>query len=346
MVEQLDPKNEFEKVDLADQKIALIKAELVARLSKIIQRRGLSQTEAADIIGVDQPKISSLLNGKYEGYSIDRLIRFLQTLGIDVTLGWRSSDDKKAASDPTRWDGISDPALLSELMDKRFQEWAEAERYLRISSTPTDLEPDRVNTSDISLRTFVQFPFFGQREKGWYLGMAQGQREVFATALGIESRPLESAKIAVPLVTLTRSGHFEFCVPFYPWICFNQTEENYRSHPTLYPTAVVEFPVSFLQFVRELYRRLGYAGSFLARVEYRNLKGCRLYPGPPAGLAVPFLEGPQVFAGEHYGPFEQLLGANFDLDKAALKFAVDFYRRFGFEQIHVPYFSNGKFKLV
>ena len=64
----------------------LLRADLVLRLVQLIRRRRLTQVEAARLLGVTQPKISALFNGKLEGFSIERLIRLLCTLGQDVRI--------------------------------------------------------------------------------------------------------------------------------------------------------------------------------------------------------------------------------------------------------------------
>jgi predicted XRE-type DNA-binding protein len=64
----------------------LAKAELVQRIGDIIVERKLTQTKAASLLGIDQPKISALMRGKLDGFSIDRLFRFLNALGRDVEI--------------------------------------------------------------------------------------------------------------------------------------------------------------------------------------------------------------------------------------------------------------------
>ena len=64
----------------------LIKAELVRQISKIIAARKITQTKAAQILGIDQPKVSALLSGKLSGFSTERLLRFLNLLGNDVEI--------------------------------------------------------------------------------------------------------------------------------------------------------------------------------------------------------------------------------------------------------------------
>lgn len=62
----------------------MLKAKLLHEISTIIKTRKLKQTEAASILSIDQPKISALLNGRLEGFSIERLIRFLRALDTQV----------------------------------------------------------------------------------------------------------------------------------------------------------------------------------------------------------------------------------------------------------------------
>jgi len=71
---------------LPDAEETDIKAKLAARLSIIIQERGHSQTDAAQIIGTDQAKVSAVLNGQFRGFSIYRLMTFLKFLDQDVEI--------------------------------------------------------------------------------------------------------------------------------------------------------------------------------------------------------------------------------------------------------------------
>ena len=65
---------------------ALAKAELARKIAALITRRGLTQTAAAELLEVDQPKISALTRGRLAGFSLDRLVRFLVLLGSDVQI--------------------------------------------------------------------------------------------------------------------------------------------------------------------------------------------------------------------------------------------------------------------
>ena len=78
--------NVFADLGLANSDELLIKAELVRQISNLIDAKRLTQTEAANILGIDQPNVSTLLNGKLSGFSTNRLFKFLNALGSDVEI--------------------------------------------------------------------------------------------------------------------------------------------------------------------------------------------------------------------------------------------------------------------
>jgi predicted XRE-type DNA-binding protein len=55
-------------------------------INRILEKRGLTQTEAARVLGVNQPKVSALKGYKLEGFSVERLMRFVTALGQDVVI--------------------------------------------------------------------------------------------------------------------------------------------------------------------------------------------------------------------------------------------------------------------
>lgn len=78
--------NVFADMGLPDADLLLVKADLTLRISQIIRQRGLNQNKAAALLGVDQPKVSALLRGQLDGFSIERLVRFLVALGCSIEL--------------------------------------------------------------------------------------------------------------------------------------------------------------------------------------------------------------------------------------------------------------------
>lgn len=88
--------NVFADLDLPEPEELLAKAELVRQIAAAIDERDLTQTEAARIMGVDQPKVSALLNGHLSGFSMDRLVRFLVALDRDVQITVRPKQFDRA----------------------------------------------------------------------------------------------------------------------------------------------------------------------------------------------------------------------------------------------------------
>lgn len=61
-----------------------IRSDLMIRLSKLIEARGLTQAQAAALLGVTQPRISDLVRGKIDRFSIDTLVAMLGHAGVTV----------------------------------------------------------------------------------------------------------------------------------------------------------------------------------------------------------------------------------------------------------------------
>jgi predicted XRE-type DNA-binding protein len=78
--------NVFADLGLPNAAEHLIKAGLVLKIDKTIRRRRLTQEAAAQFMGIDQPKVSAMLAGRFRGYSVERLMRFLVALGHDVEI--------------------------------------------------------------------------------------------------------------------------------------------------------------------------------------------------------------------------------------------------------------------
>lgn len=73
------------------------KSNLVMEISKAIKKKKITQTQAAEIFGISQPKLSELLNGRFRGYSVERLIHFLNEIGQDVDIVVKSKPRNRKA---------------------------------------------------------------------------------------------------------------------------------------------------------------------------------------------------------------------------------------------------------
>ncbi|MEQ1897483.1 MAG: helix-turn-helix transcriptional regulator [Vicinamibacterales bacterium] len=83
--------NVFADLGFADPEEELARAQLANRIQQIIKQRRLTQVAAARLMGVDQPKVSALLNGRLASFSSTRLMRLLTALGQDVEIVVRAT---------------------------------------------------------------------------------------------------------------------------------------------------------------------------------------------------------------------------------------------------------------
>ena len=79
-------RNVFADLGFAEPEEELARAQLASRIQQIIKSRRLTQVAAASLMGIDQPKVSALLNGRLANFSSTRLMRLLTALGQDVEI--------------------------------------------------------------------------------------------------------------------------------------------------------------------------------------------------------------------------------------------------------------------
>jgi predicted XRE-type DNA-binding protein len=78
--------NVFADLGVRDAQEKQTKARLAVALRQVIQERRLSQVAAARVLGINQPKISALVNYRLDGFSVERLMHFLNALDCDVEI--------------------------------------------------------------------------------------------------------------------------------------------------------------------------------------------------------------------------------------------------------------------
>ena len=64
----------------------LVKARLASQIDAIIKDRKLTQTQAAKLVGLSQPKLSGLLRGQFRGVSETKMLDCLARLGRDIQI--------------------------------------------------------------------------------------------------------------------------------------------------------------------------------------------------------------------------------------------------------------------
>lgn len=90
--------NVFADLGIENPEEELTKAKLVWEIEQIIKKEKMTQAEAAKLMGINQPKVSALIRRKLNGFSVERLIHFLNSLGqdIDIVVRKKPSSRKQA----------------------------------------------------------------------------------------------------------------------------------------------------------------------------------------------------------------------------------------------------------
>jgi len=70
----------------------LARSEMIIQIKNILDERKLTQTEAAKLLGVRQPRVSALYTGKLNDFTIDMLMKWLTKLGKRVTINVEDED--------------------------------------------------------------------------------------------------------------------------------------------------------------------------------------------------------------------------------------------------------------
>ena len=78
--------NVYSDLGFQDASEMLVKAQLVSKVAELIQKKGYTQSEAAALLGLTQPKLSELLRGRFRGVSERRLMDCLTSLGRDIEI--------------------------------------------------------------------------------------------------------------------------------------------------------------------------------------------------------------------------------------------------------------------
>jgi len=78
--------NVFADIGVAHPERVLARAQVMSRIAEIIKERGLTQKDAAGLLGIPQPKVSCLMNGKLSVFSLEHLFELLNALDRDVEI--------------------------------------------------------------------------------------------------------------------------------------------------------------------------------------------------------------------------------------------------------------------
>ena len=143
--------NVFADLDLPNAEELHLKAKLGYEVFRIIQARKLTQAEAAEILGVKQPEISRLKNGKFNHYSVERLLTFLNLLNHDIKISIvpaenRIGEQRVMKAEPKKQD---EPDMLDEydLSEGVRDKYAE-KNLIRLDDDVAKMFPDSKSFND------------------------------------------------------------------------------------------------------------------------------------------------------------------------------------------------------
>lgn len=88
--------NVYADLGLDNAEEMLVKAQLATKIGDIIKRRKLTQVQAAELLGITQPKLSGLLRGQFRGISEAKMLECLTRLGRDIEIIVKSAPRSRA----------------------------------------------------------------------------------------------------------------------------------------------------------------------------------------------------------------------------------------------------------
>jgi predicted XRE-type DNA-binding protein len=93
--------NVFADLGLPDTGEHLIKAGLIVKIDRTIRQRDLTQAAAAQLMSIDQPKVSAMLAGQFRGYSVERTARCIERMHAGLHHAIRDTSGRRG-SPPSR----------------------------------------------------------------------------------------------------------------------------------------------------------------------------------------------------------------------------------------------------
>jgi predicted XRE-type DNA-binding protein len=97
LVFEVSSGNVFADLGLPNAEELGTKLRLCVAINRIVEKRKMTQAEAARVLGVNQPKVSALKRYKLQGFSVERLMQFVTALEHDVVIEIRPRAEKKGA---------------------------------------------------------------------------------------------------------------------------------------------------------------------------------------------------------------------------------------------------------
>ncbi|WP_375603918.1 helix-turn-helix transcriptional regulator [Wolbachia endosymbiont of Anurida maritima] len=92
----------MEIISLNNLDSAGVKTKLLHIINKVIEKNAWTQAYAAEKLGIDQPKVSQIKNGKIDGFSLERLLGFLKKFDHEITITMTESQKIKSEAEKVK----------------------------------------------------------------------------------------------------------------------------------------------------------------------------------------------------------------------------------------------------
>ena len=228
---------------------------------------------------------------------------------------------------------IENGTVLSEAAFEAFRTETQDTPYFWMAATPVSPRANAVDVDSDTIRNLLRNPP-GSRYGGWNM-------DAFSMSVQRFAEGVRGGFKDYRYMHLLENGHAEFWSPLNETFCWNQSPEEFRQRPRLYPYPVTEIPTTFLRLYRAILGAAELTGAFLVTLHYRNLKGYTLPPYSPRaiGFAHPSIE-PQLFDGEHLVVPVMQVSHNFEPDKVAYDLIRYVYATFEHGPDTIPFFNR------
>jgi hypothetical protein len=200
-----------------------------------------------------------------------------------------------------------------------------------LSATPEALNRRAVDVDQDQVRTlFRQAP--DSRPTGWVVTNRYADIERFAEGIRYRRHTLE-----VGALELLTNGHMTYSCILGESFYWRQPPEEVARRPRLWPFAVIEYPVSFLKLFRAIADLSRLQQPFHIRVEYYNIRGHLLPPGPPTDFG--FIRGHEAVPYPHQNLAVPAVVARIEPDALAYNLVRDVYAAFGYGLDAIPFWD-------
>lgn len=81
-----EAKSAFHELGMPDADKLVVKSRLIRFVAEEVRRRELTQKDAGELLGLDQPNVSALMNEKLSRFSVQKLMAFVGCLGFKVSI--------------------------------------------------------------------------------------------------------------------------------------------------------------------------------------------------------------------------------------------------------------------